>query len=131
LYDFSAYPTIVDVGGGHGPLLAAILAGAPASRSVLYDLPRVVASAPNLLRERDVADRLRIAEGSFFDSVPRGGDAYILKNITHDWPDEKAVQILRNVRTAGGPRPRCCWSNWSSPSTTVIFPENGWIWRCC
>jgi C-methyltransferase len=102
-YDFSAYPTIVDVGGGHGPLLAAILAGAPASRGVLYDLPRVVASAPNLLREHNVADRVRIAEGSFFDSVPSGGDAYILKNIIHDWPDEKAVQILRNVRAAAGP----------------------------
>jgi C-methyltransferase len=103
-YDFSAYPTIVDVGGGHGPLLAAILAGAPASRGVLYDLPRVVANAPSLLRESKVADRVRIAEGSFFDSVPGGGDAYLLKNIIHDWPDEKAVQILRNVRTAAGPR---------------------------
>ena len=103
-YDFSAYPTIVDVGGGHGPLLAAILAGAPASRGILYDLSPVVASAPSLLREHEVADRVRIAEGSFFDSVPTGGDAYILKNIIHDWPDEKAVQILRNVRTAAGPR---------------------------
>jgi C-methyltransferase len=103
-YDFSAYPTIVDVGGGHGPLLAAILAAAPGSRGVLYDLPRVVADAPNLLRERGVADRVRIAEGSFFDSVPGDGDAYILKNIMHDWPDQKAVQILRNVRTAAGSR---------------------------
>jgi hypothetical protein len=103
-YDFSAYPTIVDVGGGHGPLLAAILAAAPDSRGVLYDLPQVVASAPSLLREHNVSDRVGIAEGSFFDSVPGGGDAYILKNIIHDWPDEKAVQILRNVRAAAGPR---------------------------
>jgi C-methyltransferase len=103
-YDFSVYPTIVDVGGGHGPLLAAILAGAPASRGVLYDLPRVVVNAPSLFREHKVADRVRIAEGSFFDGVPAGGDAYILKNIIHDWPDEKAVQILRNVRAVAGPR---------------------------
>jgi hypothetical protein len=103
-YNFSAYPTIVDVGGGHGPLLAAILAGTPTSRGVLYDLARVVAGAPNLLREHNVADRVRIAEGSFFESVPGGGDAYILKNIIHDWSDEEAVQILRNVRTAAGPR---------------------------
>jgi C-methyltransferase len=103
-YDFSAYPTIVDVGGGHGPLLAAILAATPGSRGVLYDLPSVVASAPSLLREHNVADRVRIAEGSFFDSVPGGGDAYILKNIMHDWPDEKAVQILGNVRAAAGSR---------------------------
>ena len=103
-YDFSAYPTIVDVGGGHGPLLAAILAAAPGSRGVLYDLPRVVANAPNLLRARNVADRVRVAEGSFFDTVPGGGDAYVLKNIIHDWPDDKAVRILRNVRAAAGPR---------------------------
>jgi C-methyltransferase len=102
-YDFSVYPTIVDVGGGHGPLLAAVLASAPASRGVLYDLPSVVADAPCLLRKQEVADRVRIAEGSFFDSVPSNGDAYILKNILHDWPDEKALQILRNVRAAAGP----------------------------
>ncbi len=102
-YDFSVYPTIVDVGGGHGPLLASILEAAPASRGVLYDLPRVVAGAPDLLRERAVADRVRIAHGSFFDSVPGGGDAYLLKNIVHDWTDDKAVQILRNVRAAAGP----------------------------
>ena len=58
----------------------------------------------NLLCERNVADRVRIEAGSFFDSVPVGGDVYVLKNIIHDWPDEKAVQILRNVRTAAGPR---------------------------
>lgn len=102
-YHFGAYPTIVDVGGGHGTLLAAILAGAPASRGVLYDLPGVVVDAPKILREFNVADRVRVAEGSFFDSVPGGGDAYILKNIIHDWPDEKAVQILRNVHRAAGP----------------------------
>ena len=102
-YDFGAYPTIVDVGGGHGPLLAAVLAGAPASRGVLYDLPAVVASAPKVLGQYNVADRVFIAEGSFFDRVPGGGDAYILKNVIHDWPDEKAVQILRNVRAAAGP----------------------------
>jgi C-methyltransferase len=102
-YDFSSYRVIVDVGGGQGPLLASILSGAPASRGVLYDLPRVVAGAPNVLCEHAVADRVRIAQGSFFDGVPSGGDAYLLKNIIHDWTDDKAVQILRNVRAAAGP----------------------------
>jgi C-methyltransferase len=102
-YDFSAYSTIVDVGGGHGPLLGAILAAAPNSRGVLYDLSTVVSSASELLCANDVAERMYIEAGSFFDSVPSGGDAYVLKNIIHDWPDEKAVQILRNVRTAAGP----------------------------
>jgi C-methyltransferase len=103
-YDFGAYRTIVDVGGGQGALLAAILAAAPDSRGVLYDLPRVVATAPSVLREHNVADRVRIAKGSFFESIPAGGDAYILKNIVHDWTDEKALQILRNVRAAAGPQ---------------------------
>ncbi|MDR3658345.1 MAG: methyltransferase [Mycobacterium sp.] len=103
-YDFAAHRTIVDVGGGQGAMLAAILAAAPRSRGVLYDLPRVVATAPTLLRENNVADRVRIAEGSFFDGVPTGGDAYLLKNIIHDWADEKALQILRNVRAAAGRR---------------------------
>lgn len=125
-YDFSAYPTIVDVGGGHGPLLAAILAGAPASRGVLYDLPRVVANAPSLLREREVAERVRIAEGSFFDSVPAGGDAYILKNIIHDWPDEKAVRILRNVRAAAGPRATVLLVELVIPMHYRDFPGN-WV----
>jgi len=99
-YDFSVYPTIVDVGGGHGALLAAILASAPASRGVLYDLSRVVADAPGLLRQKAVAERVSIVEGSFFDSVPCGGDAYLLKNVIHDWPDETALHILRNLRAA-------------------------------
>jgi C-methyltransferase len=102
-YDFSAYPTIIDVGGGHGPLLASILAAAPDSQGVLYDLPVVVSDAPNVLCKNNVVDRVRIEAGSFFDRVPGGGDVYVLKNIIHDWPDEKAVQILRNVRAAAGP----------------------------
>jgi C-methyltransferase len=125
-YDFGAYPTIVDVGGGHGPLLAAILAAAPASRGVLYDLPLVVASAPSLLREQGVADRVVIAEGSFFDSVPGDGDAYVLKNIIHDWPDEKAVQILRNVRAAAGNRTTVLLIEFVIPTHNREFPGK-WV----
>jgi C-methyltransferase len=125
-YDFSVYPTIVDVGGGQGNLLAAILAAAPASRGVLYDLSRVVASAPDLLRENNVADRVRIAEGSFFDCVPGGGDAYVLKNIIHDWSDEKAVQILRNVRAAAGPRAAVLLIEFVIPTHDRDFPGK-WV----
>jgi hypothetical protein len=99
-YDFSPYPTIVDVGGGRGRLLAAILAATPAARGVLFDLPQVVAGAPTLLRKHRARDRVRIVEGSFFERVPENGDAYVLKNVIHDWPDDDAVQILRNVRAA-------------------------------
>jgi hypothetical protein len=88
------------VGGGHGRLLAAILAAAPDGRGVLFDLPQVVAGAPTVLREHHAYDRVRIVEGSFFDRVPDDGDAYVLKNVIHDWPDDDAVHILRNVRAA-------------------------------
>jgi hypothetical protein len=103
-YGFAVHHTIVDVGGGEGTMLAAILAAAPASKGILYDVPRVIETAPKVLRESNVADRVRIVEGSFFDGVPPGGDAYLLKNIIHDWADDKALQILRNVRAAAGPR---------------------------
>ncbi|MEB3980440.1 methyltransferase [Mycobacterium sp. 663a-19] len=99
-YDFSPFATIVDVGGGHGRLLAEILAATPGARGVLFDQPQVVAGAPAVLAELGVQDRIRIVEGSFFESVPAGGDAYVLKSVIHDWPDDDAVRILRNVRDA-------------------------------
>ena len=101
-YSFGPYRTIVDVGGGRGGLLSTILAATPNARGVLYDLPEVVAGASALLRQRGVEDRVRVEGGSFFDSVPSGGDAYVLKNVVHDWPDRQAVAILRNVRVAAG-----------------------------
>jgi hypothetical protein len=102
-YDFTRFGTIVDVAGGHGRLLAAILASAPDAQAVLYDLPEVIAGAPALLRESHVAERVRLAEGSFFDGVPQGADAYVLKHIIHDWDDDESIQILRNVRSAAAP----------------------------
>jgi hypothetical protein len=99
-YDFAGYRTIVDVAGGHGRLLAAILAATPSATGVLFDLPHVVAGAGPLLRKHGVAERVRIVEGSFFDAVPDGGDLYVLKNIIHDWPDDKAGQILKTLRAA-------------------------------
>ncbi|OBA57472.1 hydroxyneurosporene methyltransferase [Mycobacterium sp. 1100029.7] len=99
-YDFSRYSTIVDVAGGHGRLLAAILNATPQARGILFDQPHVVADAPTLLKQHRVADRVRVAEGSFFDTITEGGDAYVLKHIVHDWPDAQALQILRNVRKA-------------------------------
>jgi hypothetical protein len=102
-YNFSNYSTIVDVGGGHGRLLAAILEATPTAQGVLYDLPQVVAGAATLLERHGVGDRVRIESGSFFEAVPAGGEVYILKLIIHDWPDMEAVKILRSVREATGP----------------------------
>jgi O-methyltransferase domain/Dimerisation domain len=101
-YDFSRYGTIVDVAGGRGRLLAAILNAAPQSRGILFDQPHVIADAPALLKQHKVADRVKLVEGSFFEDVAEGGDAYVLKHIIHDWADDEALQILRNVRKAAG-----------------------------
>lgn len=102
-HDFSPYRRIVDVGGGHGALLAAILAAHPAARGVLYDRPGVVAGAAEVLRGAGVADRCDAVSGDFFEAVPGGGDAYLLKAVLHDWDDAEAGAILRNCRRAVGP----------------------------
>ncbi|MBU9762482.1 hydroxyneurosporene methyltransferase [Mycobacterium sp. TNTM28] len=102
-YDYTRFGVIADIGGGHGRLLAAVLRATPSARGLLYDLPGVVAGAPELLVKYGVADRVQVVAGSFFDSVPAGADAYVMKNIIHDWPDDKAVAILRNVRAAAAP----------------------------
>jgi hypothetical protein len=94
-YDFGRFGTIVDVGGGNGSLLRALLAEYPGLRGVLFDQPHVVEGA-------DLGERGSIVAGSFFESVPEGGDAYLLKWIIHDWEDEDAVEILRNVRRNPG-----------------------------
>lgn len=102
-YDFSGFRLIVDVGGGHGALLSTMLRSAPQARGVLFDQPSVVENAGPTLEAAGVADRTRVAGGSFMESVPEGGDAYVMKNIIHDWSDDDAATILRNIRTAMAP----------------------------
>jgi hypothetical protein len=98
-YDFSEFTRIVDVGGGHGLLLRGILEGYPQARCVLCDLPSVVANAYQI-RNTAVETRCEFVGVDMFQSVPSGGDVYILKSILHDWNDDEAVQILRNCRQA-------------------------------
>jgi hypothetical protein len=99
-YDFSTVGTIVDVGGATGNMLAHILTRYPKARGVLFDRPHVVTEASALLRARGVADRVTIAQGSFFESVPEEGDAYILSHIIHDWTEAQCHTILANCRKA-------------------------------
>ena len=99
-FDFSRFETLVDVGGGNGALLADVLASNPALRAVLFDQAHVVAGAEQVLEAAGVADRCRIESGNFFEAVPEGGDAYLLKSIIHDWEDEDSSAILRVVRAA-------------------------------
>jgi O-methyltransferase/methyltransferase family protein len=97
-YDFGRFATVVDVGGGNGTLLAALLAEYPQLHGVLFDQPHVVAGAPEVFA--DVAERCQVVGGSFFEAVPAGGDAYVLKSIVHDWEDAEATAILRVCRVA-------------------------------
>ncbi len=99
-YDFSPFGTIVDVGGGNGALLTAVLEATPSARGVLFDLPHVVAQPHPALRAPLLAERTSLVGGSFFDAVPSGGDAYMLKLVLHDWDDEHSLAILHACRTA-------------------------------
>jgi O-methyltransferase domain len=103
-YDFSWAQTIVDVAGGQGLLLSAILQAYPTIRGVLFDLPHVVATAEPQLREAGVADRCNVVGGDFFASLPAGGDLYTLRWIIHDWEDGPAAKILGNCRQAMHPQ---------------------------
>lgn len=102
-YRFDDARRIVDVGGGRGVLLAAVLVANLAAHGVLLDQPSVVAEAEPVLRAAGVADRCEMVAGDFFEAVPAGGDLYILKGIIHDWDDEAARRILARCREAIAP----------------------------
>jgi hypothetical protein len=103
-YDFRDIGMLVDVGGGTGNLIAAILAATPGLKGLIYDLPHVAEAARQRLAKLGLAGRCGVAGGSFFDSVP-AGDAYILSHIIHDWDEERCLRILGNCRR-GNPRAR-------------------------
>lgn len=101
-YDFSRFNRLVDVGGGHGVFLSLILAALPKLEGVLFDQPQVVAGARDTFKG-DAAKRATMSSGNFFESVPEGGDAYLLRRIIHDWQDDEALKILSNVGAAMKP----------------------------
>jgi hypothetical protein len=104
-YDFSGITKLVDIGGGHGFLLASVLQKYPAMTGILYDTTPIVEEARELLEKHGVANRCETAGGNFFESAPSGGDAYMMKHIIHDWNDTQCVTILQNCRkgiTEGG-----------------------------
>ncbi len=96
-YDFSQLGIIVDVGGGNGALLTAVLAAAPQARGVVFDEDYVVTETARCLAKAGLNGRCRVAAGSFFDDPAPEADAYLLKMILHDWDDDKSVCILKNV----------------------------------
>lgn len=98
--DFPERSHVIDVGGGHGMLLSAILNAHPDARGTLFDLPHALEGAATLMRETGVAARVSVASGNFFESVPADGDIYLLKSILHNWDDAKCAPILRSCRAA-------------------------------
>ena len=102
-YNFSNFRTIVDVGGGQGYLLIAILKNNPSLQGILYDLPEVVKGARKTIEKETLSDRCKIIEGDFFQSIPKGADAYIMKYVIHDWSNDKARKILQNCRESIAP----------------------------
>ncbi len=102
-YDFSTFGTLADVGGGNGSLLREVLARTPGLKAMLCDLPGVLERAKPQIAASGLAERIRMIPTNFFEEVPAGANAYLMRHIIHDWTDEQSVQILRNVRKAIGP----------------------------
>jgi cyclopropane fatty-acyl-phospholipid synthase-like methyltransferase len=99
-YDLSGVETIVDVGGGRGELVAAVLGAHPKMRGVLIDREHAIEGAAKVLHTAGVADRCTTVCGDYMESVPPAGDAYLLKNVVHGLDDEAATRLLANCRTA-------------------------------
>jgi O-methyltransferase domain len=99
-YDFSGFGTLVDVAGGYGSTLCAILDANPKSKGILFDLPHVVEKAKDFVHSRRLQDRCSLVGGSFLETMPKGADAYFMKHIIHDWDDERCLQLLRNCHSA-------------------------------
>ncbi len=99
-YDFTGLYTVVDVGGGYGAVLTAVLRANPDLRGVLFDQPAVIEGARPRIAASGVAERCELVAGSFFESVPEGGAVYLLASIVHNWDDARAIAILRSCRRA-------------------------------
>ena len=99
-YTFTGVKKLADIAGGHGMLLSGFLKANPHLEGLLFDLPQVIEGAPALLEKEGVADRVELKTGDFFESVPGGADAYMMKFIIHDWDDDRALKILRNIHQA-------------------------------
>jgi ubiquinone/menaquinone biosynthesis C-methylase UbiE len=102
-YDFSAFGVVADIGGGNGSQITEILKKHGRMRGVLFDLPHVIERANERIQASGLRDRCKLVAGSFFDAVPEGADAYVLRHIIHDWDEEKCLTILRNCHRAMRP----------------------------
>ncbi len=97
-YDFSGITTLADIAGGHGLLLTDILRANPSLQGMLFERPEVIRGAQSGPYLKGLESRVKLLQGNFFESVPAGADAYMMKHILHDWNDELSVRILRHIR---------------------------------
>jgi hypothetical protein len=105
-YDFTDVTRVVDVGGGHGALVVALLDAYPSMSAILFDMPRVIAEARPSFEAQEDAGRVQCVAGDFFHGVPAGGDLYLLKSILHNWDDDRCISILKHCRDAITPSGR-------------------------
>jgi hypothetical protein len=105
-YDFSPFASVADIGGGNGTTLSGILKRHPAIHGTLFDLPGVIQRAGASVEAAGLSNRIHLVAGDFFESVPAGADAYVLRHIIHDWEEDKAIRILTNVRQVLGEKGR-------------------------
>ena len=127
-YDLSGIQRLVDVGGGHGVLMRAVLEAHPRMQGVVFDLPGVIEGTRARLTDWGLTDRCQAIAGDFFDGVPARGDAYVLSWILHDWNDESAVRILANCRAAMGDAGRLLAIELVVPSTDQHSPSPAVEW---
>ena len=99
-YDFSAMSVVADIGGGNGSQIISVLEMHPKMKGILFDLPHVIERAKERIESAGLSERCELVGGNFFDAVPEGADAYMMRHIIHDWDDEKSLTILRNCSKA-------------------------------
>ena len=99
-YDFSVIGSVADIGGGNGSQMTEILTKHTKMKGILFDLPHVIERAKEKIHASGLLDRCKLVPGSFFEAVPEGAGAYILRHIIHDWDEEKCLTILRNCHRA-------------------------------
>jgi ubiquinone/menaquinone biosynthesis C-methylase UbiE len=102
-YDFSSMSVVADLGGGNGSQIINLLKRYPNLKGILFDLPHVIERAKKQIESAGLADRCELVGGDFFDAVPNGADAYMMRHIIHDWDDNKSLTILRNCHRAMSP----------------------------
>lgn len=102
-YDFSQAKSVVDIGGGRGTMMREILKANPQAEGIIFDRPEVVIGTQEKIEQAGLAERCECVGGNFFESVPEGADYYVIKHVLHDWDDEHALKILRNIRKAMRP----------------------------